>query len=493
MTERKTAQFDAFQKNQLETVGGVLPDMERIPTEFLAVVEKLRELTSGWYVVEWFTATPNSIKREKNLSKAALLNGGHHNPSFEYNAVPQHDWQKVRKQLTDLLQEARNVKIDHHDSWLRIIKVALINKIKDDLAATEMAEAMGSGQTGDEKQKTAAEVLNKTAQRTIFAGLDQDLIDLAHQMYAQQCLDGVDVIAEVAGSDSTAIFNKDQVKKLKEIPISSEQVKTAFEWVLAQYGLLVPDNPQGYTVEISEAATSPDVRAKVIPKVIVVPKEFTVPITAKKLIALLYHEIEGHARQEANGADWIIGGGALRVHDETLTEAVAMGIETDQKARYFGEQDATPTPLFAFAVELADSGADFDAVFKDQLNRQLHITLRIPEDDSIDLEATNVKAVLDKAIDKAWKKTYRVFRGHVDTSNAQAFANPKDLGYLRGWKIYRELQESGKLHYLDSMIPATNALPLLGRIKLEPSQIRHPFVDHTKAYVDAFIMPMLDA
>ena len=87
--------------------------------------------------------------------------------------------------------------------------------------------------------------------------------------------------------------------------------------------------------------------------------------------------------------------------------------------------------------------------------------------------------------------TFRVMRGHVDTSNKRAFAMTKDLSYLQGWLLDRQLRKHGLGHLNEAAIIARGGLQLLTEFQLSESDLPLPYRDIATRYWQEVLKPQL--
>lgn len=239
----------------------------------------------------------------------------------------------------------------------------------------------------------------------------------------------------------------------------ASEIAAAFSWALekiytsyeASTGKQFPEQLK-FACKIGDY-TSIDVRDKSAEgRIIGIPASHTK--NGKDLLKLIAHEIESHARQSINTElAFGVEGGALKLDAETLYEGLALSHEAEVMAELFGEKQELPVNrcLYIFGIQAAQAGADFKKVF---------ITLRDR------LESTGMTR--EQANEKAWLPTYRVFRGHTDTSNAAGFANTKDTAYLEGWLIAEQLRQQGSWHLLELANTDPRSLRALQRLDLDP-------------------------
>jgi len=471
--------YEELQKNVL-----IKPEIDKLPAEFQRITEQLKNISGSWNPVEFVTPSSESIKREKGQFFAAFQNGERYNPSFDYTYAESLDADPdlIRQQLLNLLQETRAISVpaesDENTRQLtRIARVALYNKIKDDLASLDLLIGI---RTKDEKR------IGEATKRK-YAPTDPVLNAIAQARY-----EGLTQPTQEE-TISDVLLSPEQQKLLTKESYSAEQIKAAFEWILSQYGILKSEQtPQGFQVKISSEVTAIDVRDKSTePMTIFIPENRVV--SGQKLLELCYHEIEGHARQSMNGMRMLIGGGALKVDDETLYEGLAKRLDEDFNLKYFGKKAGIPVPFYTIATQQAESGASFSDIFLDQLDKQLHVLLQIPPNKEINWQDSATQTVMSKGMEAAWRFTYRVMRGHTDMSNPESYAFGKDLAYLRGWLLDKSLGELNKAYVNEAAIMQTDALALMGRVDLRPEDLAYPYTDITKRYCFEVLLPEIDS
>jgi len=243
---------------------------------------------------------------------------------------------------------------------------------------------------------------------------------------------------------------------------------------------------------ISDKVTSIDVRDKASDgPTIFIPKDRKIKLD--ELIGLVAHEIEGHARQSVNGRKlFLIGGGSLMGDNDMLYEGLGKRYEARIREKLFGDKASEPLPFFTFAVNDAEIGKSFSQIFSDQLDRRLHANLGINPDQQIDVSKIDDKS-LSKAKDQAWLTTYRVMRGHIDTSNPHSYALAKDLAYLRGWMLDQDLLDINAGYLNEAAVIHYKALKLIARFDLEEEDLPVPFKDVSAKYWEEVLKPKMKA
>jgi len=444
-----------------------IPLLEDLTDELRDIVEHVRSLTSSWNPVELYTADPWSIKEEREKFLKAFVQGQEYQPRLTYSYAEGFSLAGSRDMLLRLLEKVRL--FTPRNRTLKIAKIALFCKIKDDLATCDIVEGI----------KNRNDIQVGHALQYKYPGTDAVLISIAQSEYERHCRN-----EHVETPKKGSLTPKEQLT-LRTMHLGAEDMKKAFEWALMQYGMLkTTKNPNGFQVVIDERATAIDVRDKsVLGPTVYIPASSV--HSGERLLALMAHEIEGHARQSANGERlFLFGGGPLKVDDETLYEGLAMRHEHEFIERNFGTDDGSPFPdFYVFAIYKAEMGSCFQRVCMDQLTRQLHVALHIPHYESLPDTAKIDPDIYAKVLRSSWGVTYRVMRGHTDMQNRARFAMPKDAAYLRGWILDRELRKHGYGHMNEAAISAVGYLRILAEFSLEQTDLPYPHKDVTTDYM----------
>lgn len=401
--------------------------------ELNEIADQLVELTGGWNPVEIYGSGNSSEQKEKFLE--AYKEGKEYVPVFTYpRAVEIYEelgdkFKKTKESVNELLSMVKNIKPQSRGE--RIARIALYSKIKDDLATTKMIEGIA----------TRNDHLTREGMYQKYTHLDETVIDLAKKELAN--------MIEGKKNTTTPLLDKEEIKYLKDLKnkIPCEEIKIAFEWALENLGILYSEsNQDGFRVVIDENTKSIDVRDKSKQgRVVVVPSGRSV--TRQSLMKLINHEIVGHARQSYNSEKLFrVGGGKLKFDDEVMYEGLALRNEKDMLLELFGEVSEDALPYYVLAIELAEKGSSFHKIFDEVVDLRLHVKLKVPQNETIDRNSINSDE-LEKVYNSSWSTVIRVMRGHSDMSNKEAFAMSKDIAYLAGYQIDKELVqlESEKL------------------------------------------------
>jgi hypothetical protein len=109
----------------------------------------------------------------------------------------------------------------------------------------------------------------------------------------------------------------------------------------------------------------------------------------------------------------------------------------------------------------------------------------LPEDTGIDKEK------MDKIKRNAWRTTYRIMRGHTDMTNPKKFAMAKDLGYLRGYQMDKQLRDNDLGYINEEGVIASGGLTMLAEMKLPKDHLPHPFRNVTQKYWEEVLRPQM--
>ncbi len=426
-----------------------------VPAELMEIVESLEKLTGTWNPVELYTA--DNMETEKASFLDAFKRGEGYVPTFDYPDAESFEVETVRPALEAL--RVRAMGMSKGSDRDRLARIALVAKIDDDLSTCDIAEGM----------KTGNDALVKRGCQAKYPGGDAQLTAFATETFAQ--------LLSSPPPDVPSLLTDDEKEYLTKRKMSTEEEAEAFSWALKKLGIFREpgSDGDGFQVIIDEKATALDVRDKSKRgATVVIPVKRDGKMTADELCALIEHEIGAHARQAINGKRLFkLGGGALRKDDETLYEGLAIRYEWEFMEKQFGKvrHDMDLSTLYVFAVDIAEKGGTFREVFEDQLERRIRLKLKIPVDQPIPAKEAVDKEEYEACLDKAWRTTYRVMRGHTDATNKEGFAMTKDLAYLRGWLMDRQLLEAGQGHANEAAIMSTEGLQSLATMEFTPDDV----------------------
>lgn len=452
-----------------------LPSHEQIPQELLSLAEQIIGITGTWNPVEIYTADGDSRDAEKAKLFDAYDNGEEYNPILTYSYAESLDLSESRGQLKGLLHTIRGFAPEGNDRATRLFRAALYFKLKDDLATCDLVDGI---KAKDEAQIAAALKMK-------YPGTDGSLLALAEQVFEGLATE------KPADTENKGLLTPDQKQFLSDMKIKADGIKSAFEWALSEYGILwTEENPRGYKVKIDKNASGIDVRDKSSEgPTVFIPEDRE--MDGKKLLELIAHEIERHAVQSVNGWEmFMVGGGPLKTDSEDYYEGLGLRGEAELDAKLFGEEDSGPLPYYTFATKRAEEGASFYEIFRDQVERRLRVSLKKPLGTELPIDIDKKK--LDAAKRNAWTDTYRVMRGHTDMTNAQKYAMPKDIGYLRGFQIDKQLKEQGFGFLNEAAVIASGGLQLMAEVELSEDKLPIQFKDVATKYCFEVLLPQME-
>lgn len=454
-----------------------LPTIEGLPKPLVEISEKIADISGSWNPVEIYTADASSIDEERGKVFAALDTNTEYNPKLTYSYANTLDLTQARKELDETMHKLRQQKIDKKDRASRLFRAALYFKIKDDLATCDLVE----GIKAKDEDKISVALKQK------YPGTDPTLMSLAQVTYEQEAREG-----EAKNKEGQGLLSDAQKDYIKGLEFDAPKIKDAFEYALKEYNILWSDsNPDGFKVKIDKNATSIDVRDKSANgPTIFIPEDRK--MNGKTLLGLISHEIERHAVQSVNGWRLFrVGGGRLKIDNEQLYEGLGLRGETDSDKELFGVEGSTPRPYYPLAVKMAEDGASFFKIFKDQFEKRLHVVLKVPHDKALPQLSTLEQKTIDTAKRNAWLTTYRVMRGHTDMSNKKKYAMAKDLGYMRGYQIDHQLLKNDRGHLNEAAVIASGGLQMLAEFNISPNTLPIPFKNVTKQYCMEVLLPQM--
>jgi hypothetical protein len=449
-----------------------VPLFKDLPGSLRETALGLPAISGSWNPVEIYTAEPKSRREEQQKFLYAFHRDRVYNPKFSYDYAEEFTLGDSRERLGALLEKVRLFQPGERVE--KIVRWMLFHKIKDDLATCDLVEGI--------QQKDEARI--GQALQYKYPGVDPVILELAEDDWQNRTAEGVQREAPLHGS-----LTNDEKKYLRQLTFDAEAMKEAFEWALDRYGILASANkPRGFKVKVDRRATAIDVRDKSVHGPTVFIPEQTRE-NGEKLLALMAHEIEGHARQSWNGEQFFIfGGGPLKIDDETLYEGLAMRYEHAFSWKYFGRESMHRNlDYYVFAVHMAERGASFHDVFVDQLERRLRVVLNIPRSATFSHTQVRHAPMYEQAEQSAWGTTYRIMRGHVDMQNPLSFGMAKDLAYFRGWMLDHQLRESGHGHINEAAISSIGQLRVLAEFDIVEKDLPCPFRDVTSEYLKVLL------
>lgn len=466
---------------RVEVVGRIrvppLPELlERLPPALRSAMEEIPKLTRFLNPVELFTADDVAKKKDEFLEKASR--GILENPTFTYEqstaalkrTLDAHglDAGLIERRLRAI--EAEIGAVSTEDPLAKLVKRALLRKVADDLATLELY----AGLVGKDDRRVKRAVVAKYGR-----GVDEPLFEAARIVYGY-------LVATEAHSAKKRAKLEGRIEAdvaaymAKSEQMTAEDFAGAVEWMLDRFyahyeettGRPFPEASK-FRIDVSDKYSGIDVRDKSSEgPVIGIPAKAR---SYKQYLELLRHEIDCHVRQSFNGQLMLgFGGGALKVDEETWYEGLAKLHEIAFMREMFGDESSPALPYYTFAIRLAEEGKSFVQVF--EAIREMR------------LAAGNSD---EKAAANAWNATYRVFRGHIDTANREAYALPKDQAYLRGWMLATQL-EAGGLGYLnEAAISDLGGLELIAELDLGPKALLFPDLNLTDRYFDEVMKPRI--
>ncbi len=455
-----------------------------LPKVYAQALERLPQLTSRFNPVELYTADDVSGPKEDFIER--YKEGERFNPTLTYKngakslrnslAKDKTTPEKVKAELQTMRAEVAGQKIDAGDKLAGIMRKGILHKIDDDLSTLTLLEGLEKG--NDRLVKDAFAV-------KYGSGVDDALFDASKVVFGflveNQIHDSKK--KKAAGPAPKMELPQDLAAHLsKKETMTAGEFKSGVDWMLGKYYAMYeaksgkPFPPElKYKVEVNPKFAAIDVRDKSSDGPIIgIPDKARSP---KEYLSLLRHEVDAHARQSLNGNFMFgFGGGALKVDEETWYEGLAKKTDTDLVAEMFGDNSSPTLPYYPFAIRMAEQGKSFVQVFEAMVDLRL--------------EAGSSEKM---ALNNAWNTAYRVFRGHNDTGNKQAFAMPKDQAYLRGWMLHNQLADRGLSHLNEAAIGPLDGPHTLSQFDFGPGDLMFPDVDLTRAYFEEVMRPKAEA
>ena len=473
-----------------------------LPETILEIIDELESLTGDFNPVELYEIDNPELVKTDLLEKIKV--NPNYNPEFSYTnsckkftAILEkngHTLESISLELKKLKNDLKG--FEPSNNMMRLIRVSLIKKIEDDYATLNIYKGLLSKDESLIKLGLTQKYPSKVSANLLKAA--NSLYDISIGKGTLTMTEETGQLEDIVHTLSPVHISIEELKELRKTDPSKAkyyydawQIKDAFNWILERYysfykTKLNKDFPEHlkYKFLISDEVESIDVRDKSSTgsTICISPTKVT---QAYRLLMLLSHEIESHCRQSINGAVLFrLGGSKLKVDDEVLYEGLAKDTEDRVSKDIFGHINNPPTPYYTYAVDMANSGKSFSEVFASMKN-----LISKSKEIKKYKEGDQRETYLCK---RAYNFTKRVFRGHIDTSNKNSYAMPKDLAYLKGWLVQKQLRAKGLEHLNEMAVSQLQALPLLARLNISKESLPLPFLNITKDYYYEVMVKDLD-
>lgn len=452
-----------------------LQALQEVSPLYTNTLAQIAGLTGTWNLVHLYTPDQASLQAERAASREALRANKVYNPRFQYSAHEQFDADTARPQLT-LLWNLVDSFPRHSAADFFVFRV-LKRKLYDDLATCDIVDGF---RRNDEK--------------LIAQGLGKKYPRLNESVFYYVLADYEQRLHRVPPATLTGKLSPHLQQRLQEKQYTAKEIKEAMEWVLRAGGLLREQTPNGFVVVIDPAVTSIDVRDKCAGgPTVYIPADREENLA--ELLSLLAHEIEGHARQAINGQELLgWGGGPQRLDDEILYEGLGLRYEDAWMQTYFGSDSGGPLPfagLYYCGVLMAEKGCTFAEILADQFERAVRLDQHLTPPRPVPAYHRLPSEVAERCFQDAWRRTYRVMRGHLTCANRYPFAMRKDLAYVLGWLVDKELQTLGLGHINEIGVLPLDMLPDLATVSINPPDVPHQFTNNTARYLEEVVLPSL--
>ena len=437
-----------------EAQRNALIPMEALQEEMPEVDEaqkSLAELLSDVNVVELVTPTgvamskkgeayPLETYKEEWLREAEA--GRWQDPVFHYNMELAEKVAGRRSELNAIYDSLAMMLGITHSQLEKLRLRLLLNRVSSALGATYLASGI---LYGDDRAALGGSIMryNRFAQTRGIGW--QDLVE-----WARIGLEDLRDDCVILGERKITIQQESALRKMK---LDAREIAKWFEFAVSQYGF-------DYAVEVDTEAAAIDVRetsSAGYPRIVI-------PASRKmhglKLVTLVRHEIDCHARDSANGREllWGLGGGALRAEDDVIYEGHAMTAEYAMLRDCTCESPRQALPWYTLAIAGASAGMPFSKVAEEVYKLRLHVGSK---------KATALKG--------AWTTTRRVFRGISDARNPYGYAFWKDKAYLQGTLEVGDLYDAGLSHWAELGSFELDELVEIARVvKFRPEDLVHP-------------------
>ncbi len=453
---------------------------EKFSPNLKSLIKEWEAITKNWNVVEILTPTKESLVKEKEKAWSAWSKNQVYQPLFEYGWLKKNpiDIKATKKQLQTILEKTKVLKVK--DEINRTGKTAFYQCVKDSLETLNLIEGLEK-----KNEKLIKEALNKK-----YAANDDYLWLLANSYYQQ----AVEKSLDNRHVENTELQEMER-QLLREKVFNAGDLAMAFIWLLQKYNFLGTENKRGYQVIISDEATAVDVRDKAQkPLTIIIPATKT--LSGEKLLCLMYRQIESKVRQSMNARALTEDEFELKTDDETWYEGCALRLENKFFYHHlFGEheEEIVKMSFYVLAVNLAENGQSFWEIWQEITEMYVHVFTGIEVNRNLTrTDLTQMPAeIIEAAKEKAWTVTYRIMRGHTNMENKLAYANRKDLAYLRSYLVDEILNNMELENVDEKLLIKTNALPMTNEATLQIDNLAYPFLNGTRDYCFDVLLPQV--
>jgi len=343
-----------------------------------------------------------SYREEMEIFKKEIKNNPDYNPIFTYPKIEKLKEEHLKEKIKSLKKIREQINCGEENEHVKKIAVEYLN--------TSLAKInfLLSVKNKDDKKayKYSAES---------YGDIDSALVLRADEFYKRKL------------EDNNACRNPLR-KKLKEIKLSSEDLKEFFQ--MAKRVLKI----DGFNIELRKDEESISISGK---EKIKIPEGKN--YQADRVIALCSHEICSHVVAMENSKKAGFPGIYAGKNASAFQEGIAMYAEQKTEEHIFGDYLRNDKDWFIYAMNCRKKKNGFGRIY-------LALKKRIKE--QFLFQGFDKNRAEEKAEEKALMVCRRIFRGMSDLSSKSNYYYTKDAIYFKGYIESKKMVEKGLDHYL---------------------------------------------
>lgn len=416
-------------ENGMESASETEGEMERLKKQ----IAEIREITKTYDAVDMVNPSGRIVggkrltyKEEINLFKEEIKKDSSYNPVFTYPEIEKLDSYEMDLRISELAEKRKSIEEEPNEDIKKIVIECI------DASLAEMNIIKGVKENNDTK------TFNSCVEA--YGDIDEDLVSES-EIYYQNKLKDVSYV------------DNPLRKKLKEVKLSSQDLKDIFQLALEVLGsdefrINLKNNVEN--ISISDAR-----------KEIKIPEGNT--YSGERTMELVAHEICTHAVSMINSNKAGFTGVSIGKNVTAFKEGIAMLSEEAAGEHMFNDKKPIDKDWYIHAMDFRKKGNGFGAVYLEMKERILRQFLA-------------QKVERDEAEKNAEKESLsicrRIFRGMSDLTSNSSYYNTKDACYFKGYVESQKMVEKGLDHYLTDVRVDPYLLPYLIALKAVPEQAK---------------------
>lgn len=397
-------------------------------------IAEINEITKGCDAVDIVNPSGRmeegrrlSYKEEIEKFKKEISKNPEYNPVFTYPKIEKLNVDDLKERIKSLEALKDEVGAEENEHLKNIV---------NECAGTALAEMNFILAVKNEDDEKAYQYSVEA-----FGDIDQKLVDENEEYYKNKLKNNL-------------VFDNPLRKKLREIKLSSEDLKDMFQVAL--------DVLESKDFDINVIRDEENISISDTRKEIKIPDDKR--YSGERVVELVSHEICTHAISMMNSKNVGFEGISAGKDVTTFKEGIAMYSEEKTGEHIFGDHKPNDKDWYIHAMEYRKEGNGFGKTF-------LELKKRI-------LEQYLAQGVEQKKAEKNAEKDSlticrRIFRGMHDLSANKNYYFTKDACYFRGYMESQKMMDEGLDHYLTDLRVDPYLLPYFLSLKALPEKALH--------------------